>query len=244
MENQEKFIDMIKDIVALAKVNRHEVTKDFLDEFLKDLQLEETQMEFVYRYLMQENIKVNGYEVTEELSGEDSQIPEQVEESEYLSLYLQEVEQSGSKNEIDDVCYEKAASGDDQAKSYIVMQKQIRVIELAGTFRNKGLAQNDLIQEGNVGLLLAVEQLQEHKEDADAFIDGEIENAMLMALDEYSEDRKENRGLLRKAENLKDEMEKLSEDLGDKMTSDDVAFYTGMDLEEIQNILSMTGEGE
>ena len=25
MENQEKFIDMIKDIVALAKVNRHEV---------------------------------------------------------------------------------------------------------------------------------------------------------------------------------------------------------------------------
>lgn len=243
MVNQEKFINMMKDIVALAKVNRHEVTTEFLEEYLKDLQLEDSQMEFVYQYLTQENIRVRGYLAQNE---QDKDIMEMVDgqedESEYLSIYLKEIEQMGSKNKIEASCYEKAIEGDAQAKSYIVMQKQVRVVELSAQLKNRGLAQNDLIQEGNIGLLLAVEQLAGNEEDADAFVDCKIENAMLAALDEFHEEKKQNKGLMKKAENLKDEMEQLSEDLGDKMTSDDVARYTGMDLEEIQSILRMTGD--
>ena len=58
MENQEKFVERMQDIVRLAKMNQREVTKEFLKEFLKDMELTEEQMIFVYDYLLQENIRV------------------------------------------------------------------------------------------------------------------------------------------------------------------------------------------
>lgn len=257
MDNQEKFIEMIQDVVSMAKINNREVTKEFLREFLQELKLSEEQMEFVYQYLLQENIKVTGYQaarntkttqkeggMTEglDLSKKDVFEPEKVEESEYLELYLKEIESVGSCNQVEKKWYEQAGQGDDKAKSFIVEQKLARVAQIADRFAGQGMTKNDLIGEGNVALLLAVEQLSNHQGEEEQFIDQEIEKSMLLALDQHREERRENRGLMKKAENLKEKMERLEEDLGGKMTSDDVAAFTGMDLEEIQGILRMTGD--
>lgn len=244
MDNQQKFMEMIQDIVALAKINKREVTKEFLSDFLKDLNLNEAQMGYVYEYLAQENVKVIGYEeqtVAERNAEAEKADDEETEESEHLSFYKEELKLAGSCNKVDRELYERAAAGDAQTKSYIIEQKLTRVCEIAQRFQNQGLPLADLIQEGNIGLLLAVEML-EGKANPDEFLDEEIENSILQAIDLYKEEKKDNRILMKKAENLKDEMEKLSEDLGDKMTSDDVAQFTGMDLDEIQDILRMTGE--
>lgn len=244
MNNQQQFIEMIQDVVKLAKMNKREVTKDVVQDFLKDLELNEEQMGFVYEYLAQENIKVTGYEgkASEQAAEQTEEQQEAVAESEHLSFYKEELELAGSRNAVDRKLYEKAAGGDAQAKSFIIEQKLARVVEIAERFKGQGLAMGDLIQEGNIGLLLAAEMLEGRVDEADAFLDEEIEASMLQALDLYKDEQKDNRGLMKKAENLKDEMEKLSEDFGDKMTSDDVANFTGMDLEEIQDILRMTGE--
>lgn len=243
MENQEKFIEMIQDVVALARVNRREVTKEFLKEFLKELHLSDEQMGFVYDYLTQENIKVIDHDGRKHMQKEETEsVYEKTEEGEYLSLYLEELKRAGSRNQVDPSLYERAADGDAQAKSFIIEQKLARVIEIAGRFKNQGMAQNDLIQEGNIGLLLAVEQLEGRTAEAEAFLDEEIEKSMLQALDLYKEEKRGNLKLMRKAENLKNEMERLEEEMGGKMTSDDIAEYTGMDLEEIRDILRMTGE--
>lgn len=242
MGNQEKFVEMMKDIVALAKMNKREVTKEFLKEFLKDLNLTEEQMGYVYDYMTQENIKVIGHDGKRHEQTMEEDFSVEVEESEHLSLYMEELKRTGSKNEVDVSMYEKAMAGDAQAKAFIVEQKLARVIEIAECFKNQGMAQSDLIQEGNIGLLLAVEMLEGINGSADDFLDEEIEKSMLQALDLYKEEKKDNLGLMKKAENLKEEMEKLEEDFGDKMTSDDVASFTGLDLDEIQDILRMTGE--
>lgn len=244
MNSQEQFINMIQDVVALAKMNQHKVTKEFLQDYLKELKLEEKQLELVYEYLQKENIHVTGYigsasheQKTEALTAEI-----ETDESEFLGMYLEEMNHTGSKNEISEYHYEQAIAGNAQAKQYIVEQKLSRVVELAAQFKNQGIAQSDLIQEGNLGLLLAIEMLEEYRENPDEFLDMKIERSMLALLDELHEEKRENHGLMRKAENLKNEMERLSEDFGDKMTSDDVAQFTGMDLDEIQKIIGMTGE--
>lgn len=231
----------MQDIVALAKMNKREVTKEFLKEFLKLMELEQNQMELVYDYLIQENIKVIGYDGKKHEKNV-KQVLEKAEESEHLSFYLEELKRAGSNNRVDVSLYEKAAVGEAGAKSVIIEQKLSRVIEIAAQFQDQGLPQADLIQEGNIGLLLAVEQLTGKIDSADAFLDEEIEKSIVQALDLHKEETKSNLGLMRKAEHLKNEMERLEEDLGGKMTSDDVAKFTGMDLGEIQDILRMTGE--
>lgn len=257
MDNQEKFIEMIQDVVSMAKINNREVTTEFLGEFLQELQLSGEQMEFVYQYLMQENIKVVGYqaaahakadnekrvEAEQDLSKKDGFEGETTQESEYLELYLKEIKSAGSCNQVEKAWYEKAAQGDEHAKAFVIEQKLARVAQFANQFAGQGIMKNDLIGEGNIGLLLAVEQLSEHPGEEEQFIDQEIEKSMLQALDQYREEKREDRRLIKKAENLKEKMEHLEEDLGGKMTSDDVARYTGMDLEEIQGILRITGDG-
>lgn len=244
MDNQQQFMEMIQDIVKLAKINNREVTKDFLKDYLKDLDLHDSQMEFVYEYLAQENIKVSGYEAPVPKAGDEEVLEgeEETMESDHLSFYQEELKETGSCNQVDRELYEKAAQGDAQAKSFIIQQKLTRVMEIAQQYQKQGLALGDLVQEGNIGLLLAVEMLEGKVDEADAFLDKEIEGSILQALDLYKEEKRDNRGLMKKAENLKDEMEKLSEDLGDKMSTDDVARFTGMDLDEIQDILRMTGD--
>lgn len=255
MEHQQEFIEKIQDVVSLAKLNKREVTKEFIKDFLKDLNLQEEQMTFVYEYLAQENIKVSGYEGKNPEPDREETEPEvgykrenksdkdnHTVESEHLSFYEEELKRAGSCNQVERELYDKAAAGDAQAKAFIIEQKLSRVMTIAQKFTNQGLALGDLIQEGNIGLLLAVEMLEGKAEEADVFLDEAIEDSILQAIDLYKEEKKENRGLMQKAENLKDEMEKLSEDFGDKMTSEDVAQFTGMDIDEIQDILRMTGE--
>lgn len=253
MEKQEKFIGMMQDVVSMAKINNREVTKEFLGEFLQELDFNEEQMEFVYQYLLQENIKVKGYQAekkakpgtkgnTKADDASDKQDVFEPEESEYLDLYLKEIKDVGSCNQVKNKWYEQAGKGDAQAKSFIVEQKLARVAQIADKFAGQGMTKNDLIGEGNIGLLLAVEQLFDHPGEEEKFLDEEIEKSMLLALDAHKEEKRKNRGLMKKAENLKEKMERLEEELGGRMTSDDVAAFTGLDLEEIQGILRMTGE--
>lgn len=247
MEHQELFIEKLNDIVKLAKINKNVVTRDFIDGYFKELDLEEDKIPYIYEYLLQENIKIRGYRENIEMHDKVFGIPVQVdddEESEYLRNYLEEIQEKGGADGINNELYERAKQGDPSAKSSIIEHKLKRVAVLSEELKQKGMSQSDLIQEGNIGLLLAVDNLASKDETVteDEYLDEEIRKAMMQALDEFREDKHTSINIMNKAERLKTEAEKLAADLGDKMSLQDIAEFTGMDLEEMQDILRITGE--
>lgn len=247
MDNQNLFIEKLQDIVKLAKINKNQVTKDFIDGYFKGLDLEEEKIQYIYEYLLQENIKVLGYrentEMRDKIFGISIQEQDE-EESEYLKTYLEEIEGHESEEEISSEVYNKAKKGDSSAKSLIINRKLKRVTVISEELRNRGMSQSDLIQEGNIGLLLGVDNLNTKDDSmtADEYLDEEIRKAMLQALEEFKEDKHISSSIINRAERLKSEAEKLAEDLGDKMTLQDIAEFTGMNLQEMEDILRITGD--
>ena len=164
-------------------------------------------------------------------------------ESEYLNMYLDEVK-NVKDNTMTIELFEKMKAGDDGAKEIIVNAYLPKVISIASSYQSHGLSQSDLIQEGNIGLLMAMAQLEELNsiEQIEEIIDSSIREAMLAAIDEFEITNNNNNHIIKKADMVKEKAEELSEAMNDKMTMEDMADYMDMDLSEIQDILRITGE--
>lgn len=248
MDNQSKFIEMIEDVTALARLNNRQVTADFLKDYFKDMNLSENQMQLVCKYLSEHNIKVAGYEQDKNEASKESDekfsfTNKDEAESEYLNMYLDEVK-NVKDNTMTIELFEKMKAGDDGAKEIIVNAYLPKVISIASSYQSHGLSQSDLIQEGNIGLLMAMAQLEELNsiEQIEEIIDSSIREAMLAAIDEFEITNNNNNHIIKKADMVKEKAEELSEAMNDKMTMEDMADYMDMDLSEIQDILRITGE--
>lgn len=246
MDNQNKFIEMIEDVMELAKINKREVTKDFLQEYFKELQLNESQMQLVYDYMTEHNIAVKGYKkknVNNEENNYES-VQDDEPESEYLNIYKKEVEMAKSVTQPLDELVVKMCDGDETSREDIINYFLPKVIQTAEKYKMQGLPQSDLIQEGNVGILLGMAKLsgKETSEEIENIITDSITESMFYAIDELSAQKKTSRRIIRKADMLKEKAEELAETMNDKLTMQEMADYMEMDLSEIEDILRMTGE--
>lgn len=246
MEKQDRFIEMIEDVTALAKINHREVTKEFLEEYFKELELEESQLRLVYDYLAEHNISVKGYKekVTKKSAKGNDYNKKNVEESEYLNLYLREVKAASSDNiQIEDMVRNMCA-GDELAKEAVINYFLPKVINMSEQYIMQGLSQSDLIQEGNIGLLLGLSKLDGSEESnvIEDIVLNDIRDTMLLAIDEVSAVNKTNRNIIKKADLVKEKAEELAESMNDKMTMQEVADYMDIELSEIEDILRITGE--
>lgn len=246
MDMQDKFIQMIEDVTELAKINKREVTKEFLSEYFKELELEESQLKLVYDYLTEHNITVAGYDKKpDEAKFNREEFSEKDEaESEYLNIYLDEVKEVNKSESSLKELVKSTLAKDELAKEALVNLFLPKVIEMSKEYRMQGLSQSDLIQEGNIGLLVGISRLSEDNEaeEIENIIMNEVKENMLLALDEVSARTKTNRKIIKKADMVKEKAEELAETMNDKMTMQEMADYMEMDLEEVEDILRITGE--
>ena len=104
----------------------------------------------------------------------------------------------------------------------------------------------DLVQEGNLQLLLAKEaadlQLMTSPEMEEERMLQAALDAMQALAAEQAEMHTQDRKMVEKAENLKDGIAVLKEELGRKVYLDEVADFLSMTEEEAEDILRLTGE--
>lgn len=248
MSEQQKFIEKIEDVVKLAKVNGRETSAEFLDEFFSDLNLEKKQMKLVYDYLIAANIKVKGYDGDGRAKNEEeAQFGGQDEgESEYLHLYLDQLKTAKAGAKLDLELVSKMKNQDENARAKLVDFFLPFVVEEAKKLKCQGMSQSDLIGEGNVGLLIGLSDLtgQEQEHQVLNTVLSAVREAMYQALDELQECRKNDSSIVQKANYIKEKAKELAEDMRDKVSVQDMADYMEMDVQEIEDILRLTGDGD
>ena len=141
------------------------------------------------------------------------------------------------------VCFE-AVNGDSMAKSTLAGQYLETVYELAMTYVASELPIEDLVQEGNIGLLLALENLEAKpnlEEYRKQVFDG-LRKAMEEAV-EMSQDKKDlDDEIVGRVNHLNESILSLEEDLGHKVSMSELSAYLEMPLEEIKDVLRMAGD--
>ena len=137
--------------------------------------------------------------------------------------------------------FEKAAQDDDAAKQKLMEIYLKDVVEVAKEMYSPDVFLGDLIQEGNLGLVFGVEMLTK-AESAHETIMEQIRQNMQLLLEEQKELQGRDKKMIEKVQMLDEAITTLTEELGRKITIDELAIHLGMEIEEIEDILKLTGD--
>ena len=111
-------------------------------------------------------------------------------------------------------------------------------MEVAKEMYHKEVFLGDLIQEGNVSLMLALDELKS-AEEAHGKIMEEVCAGMQMLIEEQTEVKRRDHTLLEKYTDLDDNIKKLKEETGRDVTIEEVSAFLDMTEEEINDILNL-----
>ena len=165
------FEDRVKDLVELGKKNKNVLTFEQLAEALKGLDIDNDSLDELYNTLMESGIEVvaedeaDGEVPKHELKEEenlvlsDEEITKDININGPVRMYLKEIGRISllsSEEELE--LSVRIANGDEAAKNILAESNLRLVVSIAKRYVGRGLLFLDLIQEGNIGLMKAVEK--------------------------------------------------------------------------------------
>lgn len=242
------FRGMLSEIKELADKKGNCLTLEEVNEFFSNAHLNEEQISMICEYLAGQKIEVQGYEPKGggEAADRGSRMDASLTEDACMEMYLADLR---GIFRVPDAEEEKlfllAAAGDGTAKEKLAELYLNMVCEISHTYAYSGLPASDLIQEGNIALLLALgrlevmDNLQAYRE----FLYQEVSQAMEEALAEQQDWKDMDEKIAERVNHLGEAVQNLSRDLGRKVSVEELSAYLEMPMEEIKNILKMAGNG-
>ena len=217
-DEQKKFQEKLSELLSYARDHENKVTMKEVRDFFEDFALDEQKVTFVCEYLTMEQVDVADYEpgvVPEETEKEKKKPEFSEEELRALQQYLDELPETETPSEEETAeLYRKAAEGDSLAKSMLVQLWLPKVIETAKEMHTRDFFLMDLVQEGNVGLLVALESVVK-AETAEQAIDAAVRETISDFMEEHRVQKHKDNTVVNKVNRLKDAIEELSD--GDDM---------------------------
>lgn len=239
-----EFREKLSGVLKMAEENGHQITVKEVERYFEEEHLSKEQTELVFDYLLSQKIAVKGYEKTggSVTSGEENREKLTAEEQQYLKEYLRDIagikEASLGERE---TLFKKVLEGDALAKSRLTEIYLQDVVEIAKELHHPEIFLGDLVQEGNVGLILGID-LIDSMEKAHETIICEIRQSMQMLIEEQTELKSQDKKMVEKVNLLDESIQALTEELGRKVTIEELSVYMGMSEEEVEDILRLAGE--
>ena len=177
---QAKFDAKLKELLSMAKKKKNVLEYQEISDFFKDMPLEEEQFERILETLEQNNVDV--LRITdddddlpdddlllvddEEMDVEniDLSVPDGVGIEDPVRMYLKEIGKVPLLNADEEIeLAKKMELGDEEAKKRLAEANLRLVVSIAKRYVGRGMLFLDLIQEGNLGLIKAVEKFDYRK---------------------------------------------------------------------------------
>ena len=163
--------ERLKDLIKIGKEKKY-VTFEQIVESLKGLDVDNDSLDKIHNELMENDIQViaEGEEEETDSDGvpknleepvllDDSEITKDININDPVRMYLKEIGRISLLSPEEELeLSEKVASGDEEAKNKLAESNLRLVVSIAKRYVGRGLLFLDLIQEGNIGLMKAVDK--------------------------------------------------------------------------------------
>lgn len=253
MDKKTLFNNALTKLVEFAATKENKIAISDVKSFFDGIIDDDSQYHFIYDYLTTNKIIIEGIsspedikDVEEEKSFEeefnnandtDYSIDSETEMS-FVNMYMVEmdsippVSDEEKKRLVKDLL-----NGDTSVVNRIIESKLKDVAEIASTYRGKGVSFGDLIQEGNIGLMVAISDYNDNLGDFDEYINECIINTIKSTInDEINSDRI-GQHLADKLNQLDKATKTLSEKLGHVPEISELSKEMGLDEDEVSILL-------
>lgn len=240
MRDKSEFLGKLGALVEVANGQGAQITVDEVKEYFAADQLTEEQMLLVFDYLLAQKVVVKGYVKVEKAETEAIAFTE--EEKAYLKEYEEDLKAFAPEKEGErELLFGKFLAGDVNVKERLTAIYLPEIVAIAKEMYRGDVFLGDMIQEGNMGLILGLAAITSVEEAHDVIV-AQVKESITMLLEEEGELSSRDKKMVEKVSMLDESIKQLTEDLGRKVMIDELAIFTGLSEEEIEDILRLTGE--
>ena len=265
-ENIAKFGEKLKQLVAHGKKNKSILELQEINDFFSDMELDAEQMEKVYEYLEANHIDVlrvsgdgDGIEELDDvddsdivLTDEDDvdmekidlSVPDGISIEDPVRMYLKEIGKVPLLSADEEVeLAKRMAEGDEDAKKRLAEANLRLVVSIAKRYVGRGMLFLDLIQEGNLGLIKAVEKFDYHKGfKFSTYATWWIRQAITRAIADQARTIRIPVHMVETINKLIRVSRQLLQELGREPTPEEIAAELDMPVERVREILKISQE--
>ena len=260
-ENVVKFQEKLKNLVALAKKKKNILEIQEINDAFRYMELEPTQMDKVFEYLeangidvlqMNDDSNVDDDDLEIMLSDEDEvdmekidlSVPDGISIEDPVRMYLKEIGKVpllSAEEEID--LAKRMADGDEEAKKRLAEANLRLVVSIAKRYVGRGMLFLDLIQEGNLGLIKAVEKFDYQKGfKFSTYATWWIRQAITRAIADQARTIRIPVHMVETINKLIRVSRQLLQELGREPTPEEIAAELDMPVDRVREILKISQE--
>lgn len=237
-------------LIALGKKQGF-VTYEQLAEELKGLEVDSDSLDDLYNSLVNAGIEITtdddndeagGSEITEHTKAEDLTLSKDIKINDPVRMYLKEIGRIPLLNSDEEFEYaERAVEGDEEAKRILAESNLRLVVSIAKRYVGRGMLFLDLIQEGNIGLMKAVEKFDPTKGyKFSTYATWWIRQAITRAIADQARTIRVPVHMVETINKLARIQRQLTQELNREPTDDEIAEKLGMPVEKVREVYKIS----
>ncbi len=245
------FNEALAKLVSYATAHDNLITMEDVKSFFNGLIDDDSQYKLIYDYLSINKIEIKGFTPSDDNIFDDSHgmnaISENIakdengqsqEETDFIKMYMDDMDALQTVSDVEEAALvNKLIAGDASASTPLVESKLKKVADIAKKYCGKGVTFGDLIQEGNLELMVAVSEYTKECGDFNNYIDKRIEQGIRNVINSQINSDRIGQHLADKLNQLDNTTSKLSKELGRVPEISELADAMGITEDEASLLL-------
>ena len=257
-EKKAKLQEKLQELLALAKKKKNSLEYQEISEFFKDMELDADEFEKILDFLETNNIDVLRIMDDDDIDDDiilddedevevekiDLSVPDGVSIEDPVSMYLKEIGKVPLLSAEEEIELAKRMElGDQEAKKRLAEANLRLVVSIAKRYVGRGMLFLDLIQEGNLGLIKAVEKFDYRKGyKFSTYATWWIRQAITRAIADQARTIRIPVHMVETINKLIRVSRQLLQELGREPTPEEIAAEMNMPVDRVREILKISQE--
>ena len=257
-EKKAKLQEKLQELLALAKKKKNSLEYQEISEFFKDMELDADEFEKILDFLKTNNIDVLRIMDDDDIDDDiilddedevevekiDLSVPDGVSIEDPVRMYLKEIGKVPLLSAEEEIELAKRMElGDQEAKKRLAEANLRLVVSIAKRYVGRGMLFLDLIQEGNLGLIKAVEKFDYRKGyKFSTYATWWIRQAITRAIADQARTIRIPVTMVETINKLIRVSRQLLQELGREPTPEEIAAEMNMPVDRVREILKISQE--